>query len=372
MRTLRFLLQKEFRQILRNKEYLRLLLISPIIQLFILPMAANYEIKNVNIAVVDYDHSTVSRQLIDKIAASGYFRIVGYDDNYATAYSRLEADKVDLVLEIPPSFDRTMVREQHNQVFVSVNAINGVKALLGGQYLGTILQEYSAEIRERWSVASASDQSSVIGITSSDWYNPHLVYYLLMVPGILVNLLTAASSMSSLNIVKEKESGTIEQMNVTPVRKYQFILSKLIPFWILGLIIFTIGMIVARVFYGINPVGSIWLIYAFAGVYLFTMVGFGMLISTYSETQLQAMSLIFLFVMIFNMMSGLFTPIDSMPGWAKVITEFIPVSYFINVIRMVVLKGSGFWDVAKDFAILLLMGVVLNGWAILNYRKTSG
>lgn len=177
--------------------------------------------------------------------------------------------------------------------------------------------------------------------------------------------------MSALNIVKEKESGTIEQMNVTPVKKFQFILGKLIPFWILGIIVFTVGLIVARLMYGIVPLGSITLLYTFAGVYLFAMVGFGMLISTYSETQLQAMSLIFLCVMIFNMMSGLFTPIDSMPEWAKWIARLIPVTYFINVIRMIVLKGSGLYDVIKDLGILATMGIILNGWAVLNYRKTA-
>lgn len=371
MRTLKFLLQKEFRQILRNKEYLRLLLFAPIIQLFILPLAANLEVKNVNIAIVDHDHSSDSREFIDKIVASGYFKIVGYDASYKQAYQRIENDQADVVLEIPPSFEEDLIREGSQQVYVAVNAINGVKALLGSQYLSTIIGTYSNEIRQRWSFASASTAIPTIDVASSNWYNPHLIYYLLMVPGILVNLLTAISTMSALNIVKEKEAGTIEQLNVTPVKKFQFILSKLTPFWILGIVVFTIGIIVARLMYGIQPLGSTVLLYTFAGVYLFAMVGFGMLISTYSDTQLQAMSLIFLFVMIFNMMSGLFTPIDSMPEWAKWITRFIPVSYFINVIRMVVLKGSGFYDVARDLGILATMGIVLNGWAVLNYRKTA-
>jgi ABC-2 type transport system permease protein len=178
--------------------------------------------------------------------------------------------------------------------------------------------------------------------------------------------------MSSLNIVKEKEIGTIEQINVTPIRKHHFVLGKLIPFWILGMAVFSVGLgIISFLVYGIVPQGNILLLYGILAIYLFAVLGMGLLISTYSETQQQAMSISFFFVMIFILMSGLFTPIDSMPGWAKVIAYLNPVTYFIDVMRMIVLKGSGFGDVKYHLLKILGFAVVLNTWAILNYRKTS-
>jgi ABC-2 type transport system permease protein len=178
--------------------------------------------------------------------------------------------------------------------------------------------------------------------------------------------------MCALNIVKEKEIGTIEQINVTPIKKYHFILGKLIPFWVIGMLVFSLGLlVVARLVYGIVPVGSIFLLYSYLALYLVAMLGVGLLISTYSSTQQQAMSLAFFFMMIFMLMSGLFTSIDGMPEWAKWIARANPVTYFIEVMRMIILKGSGFRDIQMHFLVMLGFAVVFNGWAIINYRKTS-
>jgi ABC-2 type transport system permease protein len=193
-----------------------------------------------------------------------------------------------------------------------------------------------------------------------------------MVPGILAILVTMIGGfLAALNIVKEKEVGTIEQINVTPIKKHHFILGKLIPFWILGNVVFTIGLIVARLVYGIVPLGSLFLLYGFISIYLLAVLGFGLLLSTYCETQQQAMLITFFFVMIFILMGGLFTSIDSMPDWAKMVTKFNPLSYLIEVIRMIILKGSGFKDISRHLVIIFIFAAVLNSWAILNYKKTS-
>jgi len=194
-----------------------------------------------------------------------------------------------------------------------------------------------------------------------------------MVPGILVFLVTMVGTyMTSLNIVKEKEVGTIEQINVTPVKKTEFILGKLLPFWVIGVVIFSIGLLlIARLVYGVVPVGNIGILYAYLFIYLIAILGVGLLISTYSNTQQQAMSLAFFFVMIFLLMSGLFTSIDAMPVWAKVIAYLNPVTYFIEVMRLVVMKGSGFADLKLHFIVMTVFAIVINAWAIMNYRKTS-
>jgi ABC-2 type transport system permease protein len=372
MRTLKFLLQKEFRQIFRNKMILRMIIALPIVQLLVLPLAADYEIKNINIAIVDHDRSSFAHDLTTSISASGYFRIVSYGNRYSTALNQIEKDEADLILEIPAGFERTLAREKKMNIFVAVNAINGTKANIGGSYLLQIIRAYNQNLITSL-IPFESFSAPVMQVVSSYWYNLHLNYRVFMVPGILVILVTLIGIiMCALNIVVEKERGTIEQINVTPVKKYQFILGKLIPFWIIGIFVFTIGLFgVARIVYGIIPAGSIVTLYAFLGLYLIAVLGIGLTISSYSATQQQAMSVAFFFMMIFLLMGGLFTPIESMPGWAQWITKFNPVAYFIEVMRMVVMKGSGFKELKNHFLIMTCFALATNLWAIWSYRKTS-
>jgi ABC-2 type transport system permease protein len=373
MRTLKFLLQKEFKQIFRNKALLPMIFITPIIQLLVMPLAADFEVKNINISIVDHDHSTYSQTLISKITASGYFVLTDYNNSFKDAFQNIENDKSDLILEIPQGFEKNLVRESQQKLFVAVNAINGTKANLGGAYLNNIIALFNADIRIELTQPQTFSQAPTIQVTSSNWYNPFLNYKLFMVPGILVTLVTmVAMYMCALNIVKEKEVGTIEQINVTPIKKIHFILGKLIPFLVIGLFIFTVGLfLVGGLVYGIVPVGNLGLLYIFLTLFLIAMLGMGLIISTYSQTQQQAMSLAFFFMMIFMLMSGLFTPVDSMPEWAKWIARCSPVTYFIDVMRMVVLKGSGFKDIKYHFLIMTGFALFFNSWAILNYKKTS-
>jgi len=372
MRTLKFLLRKEFRQIFRDPSILRIILIMPVIQLLILPWAADYEVKNIQLAVVDNDHSEYSRQLINKITSSGYFILTYYSSSYEKSLEKIEKDKADLVLQISAQFEKDLVKENEAKLFIAINAINGVKANLGGAYLRTIIQDYNRTVRMEWIQLPKFSPETQIEIASSDWFNPLMNYKYFMVPGILVILLTmVGTNLTAINIVKEKEIGTIEQINVTPIKKYHFILGKLIPFWIMGLVVLTIGLTIARLAYGIIPAGSFLTIYVFAAVYLFAVLGLGLLISTYSVNQQQAMLLSFFLMMIFILLGGLYTSIDSMPEWAKWITRFNPVSYFIEVMRMVVLKGSGLADIKSQLLIMSGFAVFLNGWAIISYRKRS-
>ena len=372
MRVMRFLLQKEFRQIFRDPSILRLIFIMPVIQLVFLPFAADYEIRNIKLALVDHDHSDYSRSLINKVTASGYFILTDYADSYPRALESIETDKVDIILEIPASFERDLVKENEAELSMSVNAINGVKAGVGSAYLQRIIQDFNREIRTEWIQFPRFDPETNIGVTYSNWFNSSMNYKVFMVPGILVLLLTMiGANLTAINIVREKEIGTIEQINVTPVSKFHFILGKLIPFWILGLLVFTLGLGIARLFYGIIQAGSISTLYVFAAIYLLAVLGLGLLISTYAENQQQAMLISFFLMMIFILMGGLYTSIDSMPDWARAITRANPVSYFIEVIRMVVLKGSGLADIKSQLLTIAGFALVLNGWAVLNYHKRS-
>lgn len=373
MKTLLFILQKEFRQILRDRTILSMMFFAPIMQLIILPMAANFEVKNVNIAYVDHDHSSYSEQLENKIASSGYFKIVAAPSSFKEGMELIEFGKADLVLEIPSGFEKNLIREGAQEVNLSVDAINGTKSSLGGVYLVQVLNDFNKNLDVNIKLPNGQiAQNAKITVESTNWYNPRAEYKYYMVPGILVLLLTMIGGfITALNIVKEKEIGTIEQINVTPIKKWQFILGKLIPFWIIGLIVFTLGLTVMYVVYGIFPQGSLWALYLFAAVYLIALLGLGLLISTFADTQLQAMFIAYFFMMIFMLMSGFFTSIDSMPDWAKTMSGFTPVTHFIKVVRLIVLKGAGLADLGTELLYISLFGIALNGFAIWNYRKTT-
>lgn len=372
MRALLILLEKEFRQTFRNPAILRMMFLMPTVQLLVMPLAADYEIKNVNICVVDHDHSSYSQKLVNKITSTSYFTLVDYTDSYDEALSFVEHDKADLILQIPAAFEKNLTRENQSKLFLAINAINGVKANLGGVYLQNIIADFNQDVRTEWIDTPRFNRHAQIEITSVNWFNPLMNYRYFMVPGILVILVTMVGAfLSALNIVKEKEIGTIEQINVTPIKKYQFILGKLIPFWVLGQITLTIGLFISWLVYGITSAGNPFTIYVFSGVFLIAVLGLGLLVSTLANTQQQAMLLSFFLMMIFILLGGLYTSIDSMPTWAQTFTKFNPVTYFIEVMRMVVLKGSSLYDIRYHLFKVFLFGVILNGLAVWSYRKRS-
>lgn len=365
MGALRYLLEKEFKQIRRDRFLPRIIFLVPLMQLLILPFAANFEMRNIHLSIVDHDHTVLSRQLREKVLSSGYFRLADVSPTYGEALRAVENNRADLILEIPADFEKNAVREGHTEVLVAANAVNGTKGGMGSSYLSSIIQDFN---REKGFTSAVSP----IEIRTLSLFNPHLNYKNYMVPGILVFLLTIIGGfLSALNIVSEKEKGTIEQINVTPVPKALFLLSKLIPFWLIGFVLLTIGAGIAWLVYGLVPLGSFLTIYVFASIYLIAFTGFGLAISSVSSTQQQAMFTAFFFLIIFALLSGLFTPISSMPSWAQTITLFNPVRYFVEVMRMVYLKGSHFFDLTGHFIIVCLFALCFNGLAIASYRKNN-
>lgn len=372
-RTLLILIKKEFLQIFRNKSILAIIFVMPVIQLVILPLAANYEIKDIKIAVVDHDKSTESRELIRKITASGYFKIMDYGENYNDAYQEVENDKIDLILEIPNNFEKYLVRENNEKVLIAINAINGTKAGLSASYLGQILQNYNQQVQlEMNPELENAKKISGVEIIPNFWFNETYNYRLSLVPGILAFLVTLIGGyLTALNIVEEKEIGTIEQINVSPIKKRDFILGKLIPFWILSMVAFTIGLLVTIFVYKIQMQGSYLLLYAFISVYLIAILGMGLLASVYSDTQQQSMFMVFFFMMVFILMSGLFTPTESMTDWAKYIAYLNPVTYGVDGVRLIMLKDSSFMDLLPHFGFISLLAFVVITWSVLRYQKTS-
>ena len=372
MRIVWFLLEKEFRQLRRNRTLLGLLLVAPLIQLVLLSYAANYEISHLALAVVDQDHSPAARRLIDKFQYTPYFRLVAVRPTAAAAGPDLLANRADLVLVIPHGFERDLVRGGAARVQLLVNALDNVKAGLASSYAAGIVQTYQAEVRPA-TVQAAVAARGGLEVVPAYWYNPLLNYKTFMVPGILVEIISLIVMMvATLNIVREKEIGTIEQLNVTPIRKWQFILGKLLPFWLAGLYQFTLGLLLARFLFHVPMVGSVPLLYGIMAVFLVVPLGLGLLISSVSDTQQQALFVAFFFLIIFILLCGLFTPTEYMPAWARTLNRLNPLLYIIDIARRILLKGSTLRDVLQPVLVLLGMAVAVNSLAVWRYRKTSG
>jgi len=380
MRNLYYILQKEFLLIFRDKAILRLIFIMPVMQLLLIPLAADYEVKHIASAIVDQHRSSDSQRLVQKVGASNYFRIVATPRDYHSGTELMERGKADIVLTIPPHFERDLATTGRASLQLVADAVNGVRAGLGTSYAVAMVKQFQGELRSQAqrgaappiALAAAPAVVPTIEITSASWYNPHVNYPAFMVPGLLPILVTMVGAfLSSLNIVQEKEAGTIEQMNVTPIRKYEFILGKLIPFWVLGMVSITLGIIVARVAFGLSPAGSLWTIYLFAALYLVGILGIGLFISTITESQQQATLISFFMMMVFILLGGLYTPIESMPPWARYIAAYNPPAYFISVVRAVYIKGSSVLDLLPTLAKLCGFAVVFNALAVWSYKKRT-
>lgn len=373
MKTIRYIIQKEFKQIFRNKGMLPIIFVLPLLQLIILSNAATFEVKNIKFAYVDHDKSTTSVKLVEKFQASTYFNVVAdYPSGKLASTAMLKGD-VDVILEIPRHFEQTIIKEKNVKIGVTINAIDGAAAGVENVYINQIIKRFNKNISlETMRLSNNLIQPISIETIPLFWYNKTLNYKTFMVPGILVLLVSMITLfLSCMNIVREKEIGTLEQINVTPIRKSQFIIGKLFPFWIIGLGILTVGLLISKVIFNVPIVGSLLLLYGYTSIYLLVILGMGLFISNFTDTQQQAMFIAWFFIVIFILMSGLFTPIESMPQWAQMLTEFNPIKYFVEVMRMVMLKGSSFMDILPQLIKTVLYALIMNILAVWSYKKTN-
>ncbi len=385
MRTLFFLVQKEFLQLRRNKGNMRMMLVMPVMQMLLLSFAASYEIKHLNLSVVDNDLSSASRQLTSKFAHNHHFRLREAEFSKKLALDGMDSDSNDLVLEIPHNFERDFIREGHASIGLTINAINAQKGGLANAYASNVIrewgQDYARWVASKQPVAASLDPAAapiiqsappIVDIQYSNWYNPKLDYKTFMVPGILGQLVSMlVGFQTALNLVREREVGTIEQINVSPVHSWQFILGKLIPFWIISLVIMTVGLTVGKLVFDIPMLGNLGLVFLYTAAFMPCMTGIGFLISNFAETQQQALFSAWFVLLIFMLMNGLFTPVESMPDWAQTLDRFNPIAYFVRFMRMVLLKGSGFADIKDNLYTVLAFATVVNGLAIWTYRKRA-
>jgi ABC-2 type transport system permease protein len=366
---IKYLLEKEFKQFFRNKFLPKVVIVMPLFMILVFPWAANMEVSNIKVTVIDNDRSAVSDRLINKVDASEYFIVASTASSFTGAIEKVEMGEADIILEIPSGFESVLIKEGQGKVMISANAVNGTRGGMGSTYLSGIILSFAGELV---SELGAADIRVVPGIkvASQVRYNPEMDYKRFMIPAIMVMLLTIICGfLPAMNIVSEKESGTIEQINVTPVPKILFIVSKLIPYWIVGFVVLSLCFLVAFIVYGFAPLGSLFTIYCCAIIYVFCVSGLGLVISNYSSTMQQAMFVTFFFMLVMLLISGLFTPINSMPQWAQNIADFNPLKYFIQIMRSVYLKGSSILDLIPQLMAISGFALFLNSWAVLSYRK---
>ncbi len=360
--ALKFLIQKEFTQIRRNAFLPRLIVIFPIMIMCVMPWVMNMEVKNVKVAVVDNDRSTLSQQLVHSIEASNYFVFKGQLPTYQAALKSIEKTATDVVVVIPQDYSRDVTLGKQPQVLIAANAVNGTKGSIGSAYLSQIV---TAHVNPN----AAAVQSRV---STLFLYNKNLNFKLFMIPALFaIIMMLLTGFLPALNIVGEKEAGTIEQINVTPVSKWSFILAKLIPYWMIALFVITVCLLLAWAVYGITSAGPLLLIYLLAMLLALFWSSFGLMISNYSNTMQQAIFVMWFFVVMMLLLSGLFTPTRSMPSWAYATTYFNPMSYFVDAIRTVFIRGGGLSSIWHQVLALLGIGTVMGTWAVISYKKNA-
>lgn len=400
------LIKKEFLQVFRNPLLLSILVVAPLVEFMIFPFCADYEIKVLDIAFIDNDHSQMSKDIIHKFNSSDIFVTHGILDNKKSADEMMKHDKIDILIEIPQDFEQDLFNNQETRIAITANAINSVKAGIGTGYAQEIIGGYMQDFAEKSGSAelqalaakiqaeqaaaqkrqkegkmslpsidnntTVSSRTAKIGISNIYWYNEQMNYKNLIVPGILVILVTLIGCyVTALNLVREKEIGTIEQVNVTPIKRWQFLLGKMIPFWLLGMVEFIAGLLIMKFIFGISVQGSVPVLLGITAIYLLVMLGLGFFISSVSENQLQSMFIVLFLFIVFVLLSGVFTPTEGMPEWAHKINYLNPMSFYIEVIKKIILKGSAFYSVQTETIVLSIMAVLINTGAILSYKESS-
>ena len=375
MRRILFLAQAEVLHIVRDRILLAQTLLVPMVQLIILSNAATFEIRNTPIQIVDFDRTSASRGVVNRLAANGHFQIVDTTPSLARVEERLLDGSITMAVVIPRDFEQSLVKTGLASVQLSVNGEKGSAAGIVQAYATRVLKQYAAGVT-RPAQPGGPDRLGAapprIDVRMRSRYNPTLNYKYYMVPGILVALMTIIGSLlSAQNIAREKELGTLEQLNVTPITRGQFIIAKLLPFWVLGLIELSLGLLIGTLVFGIPVRGSLPLLYAVAAVYLAVAVGIGLWISALVDTQQQAMFVTFFIVNIYLLMSGLFTPIDSMAPWVQTVTFINPVRHFVAISRAILMKGAGPAEIAEPFLILIGTAALVLFVAVQQYRKRA-
>lgn len=366
MKILRALLRKEFTLMKRNPIIPKIIFAMPVMVMLVAPLITNLDVKSVGVAIVDNDHSQLSRRIVADMSASGSIIVASLCDTHTEAMYAIENGEADVLVTIPPDYSKNLGSSMP-KVDVEANGVNAMKGMIGAQYVTkSIVSTITSWLAENGIDMPQADFYVI------NRYNPTLDFRNYMIPALMVILLIIICGfLPALNLVSEKETGTIDAMNVSPVSRSVFILSKLIPFWLIGMLVITVGILIGWLVYGLVPMGSVWAIYLAAVLFSLVMSGFGVTVANYSSTMLQSIFVMFAVIMVFQLMSGLFTPIDSMPEWAQCVTYMIPPRYFIEIMRSVYLKGTTVAELAPQYLALAGFAIALFLMASISYKKQA-
>ena len=380
MRPILFLIRKEFAQIFRDRVLLFQLVAPPFIQLLLVTSAATFEVRSLDLHVIDRDRTPASRQLVRAFTASEHFRVGRASFSTRSARRHLVAGDVGGVLEIPSGFDRDLRRAGPARIRLTFDGTEGVLAGTARSYAREILAGFGADPgspSRAVRAATAGDAAPRAGglrmeVRTRRWYNPTSDFDDYMALGVLVILVTLVGTMmTALNIAREREQGTIEQLNVSPLTKGQFVAGKLVPFWILGLAEIALGLALARAVFAVPMEGSLAVVFLATALYLVIALAVGLVLSTASRTQQQAQFLAFFLIVLYLFLSGIFTPVTSMPEWAQWLAEANPMKHFLVVIRSVLLKGATLADVGLELSVLTAFAVLSLPASIRLYSKRT-
>ena len=371
---IQYLIRKEFKQMRRNILLPIIFCLLPLALTNIIPRVATQEVKGLKLCVVDNDHSTLSRRLIQKIDASAYLDLNRIAQSEKEAMQSLDDASADLFLIIPEGYEKktaSPIPSERGELYIAANATNGMKGAMGQNYVQQIIASFNQEIAEEQSYSSSPFLEGAKG-TLRFAFNPHLDYKIYMMPAVCaLMLMLIVGFLPALNIVGEKERGTIEQVNVTPISKVEFIVSKLVPYWCVGMLMSILALAAGKGLYGILPAGSIGVMFLFLLVFCMLASSFALIISNYSDSTRQASLTMFFFLVIFILMSGLLTPIRSMPVWAQWLSMLDPMRHIIEALRLIYVKGSTFTELLSQFYTLTGFTALTSTWAIMSYRKNS-
>lgn len=366
---IKVLLIKELTQIRRDRSLFGILVIAPIIQLMVMGFAANTDIRNITLTLRDNDHSPQSREYARALASSGYFTLTQATGRDKDDGERLVSGKAGLVVTIPPDFSKRLANRTPATVQVLVDGADSNFGVNGLNYLQKATRLFSARL-VRLTVAGPVKPPAVM-IESRAWYNPRLLSRYYMVPALMgVLLLVTTMLVTSMSLVKEREDGTMEQLIVTPLRPLELMLGKLLPFVVIGFMEITLALGVILGVFGIPLRGNVMWLYAFSGLFLLTTLGLGLFISTLVRTQQQAMMTAAFFVLMpFVLLSGFIFPVENMPPAIQLLAQFIPLKYYLEIVRGLFLKGTGWNELWPPALILLLWGMAILTLASLKFKK---
>ena len=363
------ILKKEFGQLFKDRRLLPIVFVAPVLQLTLLGFAASLDVKNISMVVCDLDKSTESRSMIQKFTNSGYFTMEYATEEYSAIQQYIDDNKVTMALVIPPRFGDKVLRREPARIQVILDGSEGNTAAISMGYVNQIIIGASTQILTE--VLGGRAPAGRVDPEVRAWYNPSLKSRNFMVPGVLVLiLLITTTNLTAMAIVKEKEVGTLEQLMVTPIRSGELILGKLFPFIIVGMTNVCVVLTVMVFGFGIPIKGSVLLLFVLTGTFLMTSLGVGLFVSTISKTQQQAMMTAIFFVMMPMMyISGFVFPIENMPMPLQYLSLFIPMRYYLVIVRSIILKGVGLDVLWPQAVMLLTMGLAILVASALRFRK---